>query len=190
MSRLTSLLRRDDSGFTLVEVAVAALLGSVLLIALGGFTIGALKAGSFTHGQSASLNDARAVMLNVEKEARGANKIDWCATDGSCLEVLAQTPDGAFALVRYTHADHELRRARFNDATDTWGPPVTMIQRVANTASQPVFSNTACDATSITYQRVVIDLYIEPTPSSDPVLHFHTSFRPRNFPSVAICPGS
>ncbi len=179
---------KQDGGYTLIEVAIAGLLSSILLIVIGTFMINVLKAGSFTQGQSASLNDARLVMMRIEKEARGANSIDWCEEDGSCLEVDAQTPDGDFALIRYTHVDQELRRSEFDTGTATWGTPATVIQRVANSASQPVFSNSACDDTSITFQRVVVDLYIEPTPTSDPVLHFQTSFRPRNFPSVAICP--
>ena len=188
LSALRARLASEDSGFTLVEIATAGLLSAILLTAIGAFMINVLNAGSFTQGQSATLNDARTVMLKIEKEARGANQIDWCAEDGSCLEIDAQTPDGDFALIRYTHVDNELRRAEFDTGTATWSSPITMIERVANTAEQPVFTNSACDDTSITFQRVVIDLYIEPTPTSDPVLHFETSFRPRNFPSVAICP--
>lgn len=178
---------RREGGFTLVEVSIAGLLAALLIGVIGSFLISALRAGSFTQGQSATINDVRNVMQQIEKEARGANSIDWCAADGSCLEVDAQTPTGDFQLIRYTHDDTRLLRSRFDADAATWSEPLIAVDRVVNTPSQPVFTNSACDDNSITFQRVVVDLYIEPTPVSDPTLHVQNSFRPRNFPAVAEC---
>jgi type II secretory pathway component PulJ len=167
---------RDDRGMALMEFIVAGALSMIVLSALGGFLISSMDAGSFTQGQSATLNDARNVMQKIEKETRGAIDISWCATDGTCLEVTAQTPTSAIEQVRYTYAESQLRRAEYDTDTDTWGEPLAMVERLGNTASQPVF---VCDE-STTYTRVNIDLYIEPTPQSNPNLNIQTSIRPRN----------
>lgn len=180
-------MRRED-GFTLIEVAIAGLLSTILLVAMGSFILSAMTAGAFTQGQSATLNDARNVVQRIEKESRGANAIDWCEPVGSCLEIDTQTPSGDFKLVRYSHTDGQLHRQEFDAVASAWSDPQTVIERLKNTAEQPAFSNSACDAESITLQRVIVDLYIEPTPASDPSLNVQTSFRPRNFPSVASCP--
>jgi type II secretory pathway component PulJ len=181
---------RRDAGFTLIEVAIAGLLSTILLVAMGSFILSAVTAGSFTQGQSATLNDARNVVQRIEKESRGANAIEWCEPVGSCLEIDSQTPTGSFRLVRYLHAEGQLHRQEFDADAAEWSDTRVVIERLKNTAEQPVFSNSACDAESITLQRVIVDLYIEPTPASDPSLNVQTSFRPRNFPSVATCPGS
>jgi type II secretory pathway pseudopilin PulG len=175
---------RDDQGTTLMETSVAAAVLMVAVAAIGAFIYSASTGSIFAQGQSATINDVRNTMQQIEKEVRGADALEWCAPAGSCLEVGAQTPDGAFRTVRYTHTGTVLQRAIFDDMTSTWGNPQTVIQRVTNTAGQPVF---ACDTQS-TLLRVTIDLYIEPTPVSDPNLNVQTSLRPRNFPSVASCP--
>jgi hypothetical protein len=160
----------------LMEFVVAGALSMVVLTALGGFLMSSMDTGSFTQSQSATLNDARNVMQKIEKETRGAIDMSWCATDGTCLEVTAQTPTSAVEQVRYTYADSQLRRAEYDSVSSTWGEPIPMVERLANSASQPVF---VCDE-STTYTRVNIDLYIEPTPQSDPNLNIQTSIRPRN----------
>ena len=176
MTRLVLRCRiRDDRGMALMEFVVAAALGLGVLTALGGFLMSSMNAGSFTQGQSATLNDARNVMQKIEKETRGAVDIDWCATDGTCLEVVAQTPTSGVQQVRYTYADSSLRRQEFDSDASAWGEPIAMVERLSNTASQPVF---VCD-NSTTYTRVNIDLYIKPTPKSDPSLNIQTSIRPR-----------
>ena len=157
------------------------------MVAIGGFVLSSMNAGSFTQGQSSTLNDARTVMQQIEKEARGANQIDWCAPIGSCLEIDAQSPTGSFKQVRYVHTGTDLERQEFDTVAGEWSDALTVIERVVNAAEDPVFSDSSCDAQSITLQRVIIDLRIEPTPQSDPVLRLETSFRPRNFPSVSVC---
>jgi Flp pilus assembly pilin Flp len=181
-------LTRDDEGYTLVEITIAALLGTIMMVAIGGFLMSTMTAGSFTQGQSATLNDARNVMQRIEKEARGANAIEWCEPVGECLEIDAQTPTGSFQLVRYTHTEGQLLRQEFDTTAGEWADAQVVIERLKNTDEQPVFTNSACDEESITFQRVVVDFYIEPTPQSDPSLNIQTSFRPRNFPSVGTCP--
>jgi Tfp pilus assembly protein PilV len=183
-------LNRDDSGFSLIEVLVSAMLGMILLVAIGSFLMSAMSASSFTQGQSATLNDARNVLQRIEKESRGANAIDWCEPVGSCLEIDAQTPTGSFRQIKYAHTGGQLLRSEFDSVAGTWSEALVVIERLKNTSSQPAFSNSACDAESITLQRVVVDLYIEPTPASNPSLNLQTSFRPRNFPAVASCPSS
>ena len=180
MSRL-----RSEQGFALLELAVGGMLAALTLAALGMFLAGSFENGTFTQGQSATLDDVREVMQKMEKEIRGADSIVWCDNPvGNCLVVGAQTSTGAFRTLRYTKSGTELRREVFNSGLQSYGPPLAMVERVANTASQPVFS---CDEGS-TLLRVNIDLHVEPTPRSDPNLNVHTSIRPRNFASRAVCP--
>jgi type II secretory pathway pseudopilin PulG len=178
----------SDGGFSLIELTVGGMLASIVLGALGTFLMGSFQAGAFTEGQSATLDDVRIVMQKMEKEIRGAESISWarppCPPTGGCIVVGAQTPTGAFRTVRYTHAGTELRREVLDPVTQTYGTAVTMIERVGNSASQPVF---ACDTQS-TLLRVTIDLYIEPTPQSNPNLNVQTTIRPRNFDQKATCP--
>lgn len=183
MTRLRALLRRDG-GFSLVELAVGSMLATLLLTVVALLLVQSFNTSGFTQGQTSTINDARNAFQRIEKELRGADSIAWCTPTGACLEVGAQTPDGAFRTVRYTHASGELRREIFDAGTSTWGAPETIIQRVVNTGGQPVF---ACE-TATTLLRVTVDLHIEPTPRSDPNYNLHTSFRPRNFPSIATCP--
>ncbi len=182
---------RDDAGLTVTEMAIAGLLGSIVIAMAAVFLVNSMNTGIFTQGQSETINDVRNAVQKVEKEIRGADSITWapqgpCSgyTAGACLVVGAQTPNAAIRTVRYTHVGSELRRALFNDGTGIWGPAQTLIQRVQNSPSQPVFS---CD-TQVTLLRVKVDLYVEPTPSSNPNFHVQTSIRPRNFGTVASCP--
>ena len=174
---------RDDEGMALMEFIVASALSVVVLTSLGGFLMSSMEAGSFTEGHSATLNDARNVMQKIEKETRAAVDLQWCAADGTCLQVTAQSPDGDTSLVRYTYADHQLLRAEFDYEADEWGDDVVMVERLANDGAQPVF---VCD-TQTTYTRVNIDLHIEGTPNSDPNLNMQTTIRPRNNLSAG-CP--
>lgn len=175
---------RSEDGLSLVELLVASAVAAVLLLILANFVVSNLNAGAFTDGQSATINDARNALQKVEKEVRGADSISWCAPVGSCLEVGAQSVLGGFRTVRYTYDASALQRAEYDAGTSTWGPPENVIERVANTPSQPVFS---CDTAS-TLLRVTVDLHIRPTPNSTPVYSVQTSIRPRNFPSKAACP--
>jgi type II secretory pathway pseudopilin PulG len=188
MSFLSPKLRQrlaDEDGFTLVEVMVAAGLGLILLIAVGSFLMSAMRASIFAETQSRTLDDARTVMKQIEKETRGAEFITWCADDGSCLEVGAQSPTGTAKTVRYTHADAQLLRAEFDSVDNEWSAQEVSVERLANSSSQPVFS---CDEQS-TLLRLNVDLHIEPTPTSGPNLQITTSIRPRNYASIANqCP--
>jgi hypothetical protein len=175
---------RDDSGVSLVELSMSTLVGAILMIALSAFAISAMNAGTFTQAQSETLNNVRNTMGQIEKEVRGADSITWCAPTGSCLQIGAQTPTGAFKTIRYTHTGSILTREVYNTSSGSWGTTLTQIERVANSAAQKVF---ACD-TSSTLLRVNVNLYIQPTPDSDPKLNIQNSIRPRNFPSVAACP--
>ena len=175
---------RSDRGFTLAETAISSAVLMTALAMVAGFLISAYNGSVFAHGQSDTLNDVRNVMQQIEKEVRGADSLIWCTPAGSCLQVGAQTADGGFRTVRYTHVGTELRREIFDDGTATWGEPLTVISRLTNTGAQPAF---ACDTQS-TLLKVTVDLHIEPTPVSNPNLHVQTSVRPRNFPSIASCP--
>jgi prepilin-type N-terminal cleavage/methylation domain-containing protein len=177
-------LTRDDSGFTLAEMSIAMLIGAMLLAALASFLVNTNNAGIYTQGMSATINDVRNAMQQMEKETRGSDSITWCEPVGRCLQVGAQTPNGSFQTLRYTHTGTTLEREVFNDGTATWGAPIIIVDRVVNTEAQPVFS---CDSET-SYLRLTIDLYIEPTPRSDPNLNIQTSIRPRNFLSAANCP--
>lgn len=168
----------------MAELAVVAMVGGLALTFLAMFVVNSLNTGIFTEGQVATINDARNVLQRIEKEVRGAGSITWCAPVGSCLELDAQTVDGGFRAVRYRHQGTELQRQEFDEASSTWGALRPVVERVANSGSQPVF---ACDTQS-TLLRVNVDLHIEPTPQSDPNFNVHTSVRPRNFASKAVCP--
>lgn len=174
----------DDRGFTVAEAAVAMFVGAVLLGALSTLLVVASRTGAFTEGQSATLNNARNAMQQLEREVRGADFIKWCAPTGSCLEIGVQTPSSTFQTVRYTHTAEELRREIYDDATSQWSAPQTLVSRVVNEGAEPVFE---CD-TGSTLLHVNIDLKIEPTPVSDPHLNMATSVRPRNFPTKSGCP--
>jgi hypothetical protein len=175
---------RCDRGFTIGEFAVASAILMTAAAMIAGFLVSATNGSIFAHGQSQTLNDVRNAMQQIEKEVRGAESLVWCSPAGSCLEVAAQTADGGFRTVRYTHTANELRRAIFDGGSGTWRTPQPIIARVTNTVPQPVF---ACDTQS-TLLKVTVDLHIEPTPVSNPNLHVQTSVRPRNFPSIASCP--
>lgn len=175
---------RSDAGFTIAESAISSAVLMMALAMVAGFLISAFNGSVFAHGQSDTLNDVRNAMQQIEKEVRGADSLVWCTPAASCLQVGAQTADGGFRTVRYTHVGTELQREIFNDGTATWSAPQTVISRVTNTGDQPLF---ACDTQS-TLLKVTVDLHIEPTPVSDPTLHVQTSVRPRNFPSIASCP--
>lgn len=183
LGRHYDLLRREE-GATVAELVVAALVAAVVLTFLAGFLMSSFETGIFTEGQAATINDARNAMLRIEKELRGADSIVWCAPTGSCLEVGAQKAAGGFRTVRYSHTGTVLQRQELDADTSTWSAPLNIVERVTNTGSQPVF---ACDTQS-TLLRVNVDLHIEPTPQSDPNYNVHTSVRPRNFPSKAVCP--
>lgn len=176
-------MRRED-GFTVVELAVAALIGVVVLGLAGTLLVGVQRTGLFTQGQVTTLNDARNAAQAITKQVRSAEEIVWCATDGSCLRVRSETPTGNIETVRYTYSSSALWREVYDPDTGTWSDPHLVIDRVVNDSSQPVF---ACDTNS-TLLRVNLDLHIEPTPRSDPNFNISTSVRPRNYPERANCP--
>lgn len=180
---------RSDDGFSLVETMVGSALGLVFLVAVSIFLVGSMKTSLFTDTQSTTINDVRNAMGQVEKEIRGADSIAWCqpvedcVPDGKSIEVGAQTPTASFRTVRYSLSGTELRREIFDDVTDTWGLPVTVVTRVANSPSQKIFS---CDVQS-TLLRVNVDLHIRPTDDSNPLYNVQTSIRPRNYAETANC---
>lgn len=181
--RLIRMLKRED-GATVAELAVTAAVAGMALTFLSVFLVNSFETGIFAEGQVATINDARNALQRIEKELRGADSITWCTPTGSCLQVGAQTAQGGFRTVRYRHTATELQRELFDPNASTWSSPQTIVERVTNNGSQPVF---ACDTQS-TLLRVNVDLLIEPTPQSDPNYNVHTSIRPRNFPSKASCP--
>lgn len=184
MRRLIRRLRSDQTGFTLVEVAVAGALGLGVLAVAATFVVTAVRTGLFTDGQVITINDTRTAVERLSKEIRGADSIVWCTPTSSCIQVGAQTPEGGFRTVRYTRSGENLQREEFDTTTSTWSQPEVLIERVVNEAAQPIFS---CDVQS-SLLKVNVDLAIQPTPQSDPVLNMNTSVRPRNFPSKATCP--
>jgi hypothetical protein len=184
LTRLLLRRLRSEDGSTLVEMIVGAALAFAGLAMIGTFLISAMNNSAFAQGQSATLNDVRNAMQQIEKEVRGADDLVWCSPAGSCLQVGAQTVSGGFRTVRYTHAGTDLKREIFSDVSQTWSAPLTVIERVANSAGQKVFS---CDTTS-SLLKVTVDLHIMPTPNSNPLLNVQTSVRPRNFPMAASCP--
>ncbi len=175
---------RSEEGFTIAEFAIAALLGGVVLALATTLMVGASRTGAFTQGQGVTINEARNAMQGIERELRGADVIDFCTSDGDCLEVVAQTPSGNFETLRYTHVDTELRRELFDEGSGTWGDPQTSLERVVNETSEPVFQ---CEKTS-SYPRVTVNLEIQPTPQSAPNFNLTTTIRPRNFLSSTKCP--
>jgi type II secretory pathway component PulJ len=200
MARIRS-LSRDDRGTTLVELSVAGLLAGIVLTIMAFFLVSSMKTGAFTQGQSETINNVRNAVQRIEKEVRGADSLVWAPNEdcsayaaGTCVTVGAQNVDTGFRTVRYTHSGTELRRELYDTDTSTWGTAQTIIERVSNdldgpdntagtSDDQPVFT---CD-TQVTLLRLTIDLYVEPTPVSNPNFHVQTSIRPRNFPSVAAC---
>lgn len=181
--RLLRSLCRED-GATLVEISVSSFVAALAVGLLVAFLVNSFETGIFTEGQAATIDDARNAMLRVEKELRGADSITWCAPTGSCLVVGAQTAQGGFRTVRYVHSGSVLQRQELDPVTSTWTELRTVVERVQNAPSQPVF---ACDTQS-TLLRVNVNLLIRPTPESEPNYNVHTSIRPRNFPSKASCP--
>lgn len=178
-------MRRED-GFTVIEMAVAALIGVALLGLAGTLLVGVQRTGLFAQGQSVTLNDARNAAQEITKKIRSADNIRWCGGgDGSCLRVEGETPTTDVEEVRYTYSSSALWKEVYDPGTDTWSDPQLVVDRVANDSSQPVF---ACDTQS-TYLRVNIDLHIEPTPQSDPQFNVSTSVRPRNYGETP-CPSS
>jgi hypothetical protein len=177
-------LTKGDAGFALPELVIAAAIAFGAFAMIGTFLMNAFTGTVFTQGQAATLDDVRIVMQQIEKEVRGADSLEFCSPSGSCLKVDAQSVSGGFHSVRYTHTGTELRRELFDPDTSTWGVPLVVIERVANAATQKVFS---CDTQS-SLLKVTVDLYVHPTPQSDPSLNVQTSVRPRNFPSASVCP--
>jgi prepilin-type N-terminal cleavage/methylation domain-containing protein len=188
-----SIIRRtsSDSGFTLIELLVASVLGSLLLVGIGTFLISSMNSQVFTSAQSATVNDARNAMQQIEKEIRGANSIQSCtplgSPAGSCLQMDGQKPtDGPppnTRAVKYSFASSALTRQVFDPAANTWGAGQMIVDRVANTALQPVF---VCD-TAGSFLTITVDLHLAPTPHSNPTYDVRTSVRPRNFPQAAVC---
>jgi prepilin-type N-terminal cleavage/methylation domain-containing protein len=182
----------DETGFSLVEMMIGSALAAVVLTMVGTFLMSMLHTSIFAEGQSQTINDVRTAMYQIEKETRGADSINWCAPTGFCLELGAQTPNAGFKTVRYTCTGcsdagtqpRTLAKQDFDTATSTWGVAQPLIERLTNTGSQPVFT---CDTQS-TLLRLTVDLFIEPTPQSNPNLHVVNSVRPRNYPAVATCP--
>jgi hypothetical protein len=180
---LAGRLKAED-GVTLIELLVAVTLTLGAFGLIGGFIISMMNGGAFAQGQSVTLDDARNTMQTMEKEVRAADSLVWCAPAGSCLQIDTQSPSGAPKTVKYTHSGTDLQRAMYDSSTSSWGSPQTVVQRVSNAASEPLFD---CDTTS-TLLKVNIDLKLRPTPNSAPNYNLHTSVRPRNFPAVATCP--
>ena len=187
LATLRALLRRvrdDESGITLIEFVVASALTLGAMTLVGGFLVSMYNGGAFAQGQTFTLNDARNTVIAIEKEVRAAESLVWCSPAGSCLEVDTMTPTGVQQTVKYTHTGTDLQRAVYDPGTSTWGTPQTVVQRVSNAPSDPLFD---CDTTS-TLLHVTIDLRLRPTPNSAPNYQLRTSVRPRNFPAVASCP--
>ena len=179
----------SDDGFTISEVMVASLIGAILALSIGVFLVDSMRAGAFTDGESATINDARNAMGLIEKEIRGAGSVTFptpCTPAGGCLEVLANTPTGGTQDVLYTFSGPALNRQQLDPSTHLWTSPKVVVDRLQNGSTQPVFS---CDAQT-TLLRITVDLHIAPTPDSNPTYDVSTTIKPRNLsrvPGVSGC---
>src|SRR5581483_1435004 len=135
-----AMIRRvtSESGFTLVEMLVAVAASSLLLLGIGNFLVSAMNSQVFTSSESATVNETRNAMQQIEKEIRGANSISWTcgSATGNCLQMDAQKaadgPAPNTRTVKYVYASSALTRQVFDSNTSTWGAAQVIISRVAN----------------------------------------------------------
>jgi hypothetical protein len=159
-------------------------LSTVVLLLVTAVLIVAQRTTHFTQGQSISLDDARLTLQQVGRDIQNAHYIDWCASDGTCLEVGTFSPTDEFRWYRYEVAGNELRRVPLDEDGEEVGTASTIMERLANGTGEPVF---ACDLDS-TLLRVNLHFRVQPTPQSSPSYELATSVRPRNFGATAQCP--
>ncbi len=181
--RILTPLRREE-GFTLIEIAIAGLLSSVVLGLVAGLLALTYRTSHFTQGQSFTLDDARTSLQQVARDIQNASHIDWCGTAGACLELVTWSPTEELRLVRYSVDMPTLEKAEFDADANSWADPRPVLDRLANPPGQPVFT---CDLQTALL-RINVDFVIQPTPDYAATYHLHTSVRPRNYPSSAICP--
>lgn len=120
MSRLASRLRAArDGGFTLVELAVATAVLSVILLAVGGLMLGTTLTQRSVTAVSGASSSAQTAAAELRAELRNAVEVDLRTVDGTDQLLLARvagTGSSATFTCRgwyYAHDERELR-------TSTW----------------------------------------------------------------------
>src|SRR5688500_1279304 len=115
--------RSDESGWSLVEMLVAASLSLVVLAGLAATLISGFKTSTFGSRQSESLDGARLTLNQVERDLQGSKQFQNCTQAGdpagSCIMLKVQPPSGADQNIRYRLDGVNLYRER-DDGSGTY----------------------------------------------------------------------
>jgi hypothetical protein len=87
-------LRDDESGITLIEVIVTAMLGALVLAAVGGIYIGAVKAQAMVAGLTGASNDAQLAARDLDRAVRNGVALKVTASGDDQLLVVRSAGSG------------------------------------------------------------------------------------------------
>jgi type II secretory pathway component PulJ len=175
-------MRGRDEGMSLVEVLIVSLLSLVVLTGLASTLISGLRTSSFGSNQSQSLDGARLVLNQVERDLQGSKQFENCATSpvpaGSCILVVVQPPSGADQTVRYRLVGASLYR-EIDDGTGTFANSRIVTNKLANLTRAPASALFTC-TNSGSLLQVNVNLVVQPDPANSPTFTLQTVIRPRN----------
>ncbi len=154
-------LRRDESGFTLVETLIVSAGLTVILMAILGLADVAGKVAPTERERVHAVRDAEIGMAKMTRELRAAYAISVQNWKLTATLLKAGTP----VTVTYDCSAQPVDGLRKCDRTQSGGagaPAQTAIARVANASSRPVFTQTTRNDGGgqpwTTYVKVVVEV--------------------------------
>lgn len=173
---------RTEDGFSLVELAFASAVSLAVLAALGMTLVSGFRTMLFGSNQSESLDKARLVLNQLQRDLQGSTGYAVCTVTGqpagSCVHVKVQPPGGGERLVRYRLVGADLYR-EVDDGTNTFPSSTVLTDRLANSTNTPTTPLFVCNNVGSLLQ-VSIRMVVQPDPDDGPSYQLETVVRPRN----------
>ncbi|HMC38959.1 MAG TPA: hypothetical protein VKI19_04800 [Acidimicrobiales bacterium] len=134
--------RRDDSGFTLLELALVSLLSTVVLAMAAGSLISLQNATSRNGSAIQEEQSASLVMAQMERDIRSASSISFPAgaSPSQQLEMTVVNASGPDSLVLWVYSPDAATLTREVQVNGTFAPTGSAISHITNGATTPVFT--------------------------------------------------
>ena len=152
------LLLREESGFTLVELAVVTVITMVLVAGLSNLFVSGLRAGNDANARLTSQSSVRLAFDRLEFEARCASKAALVSGGSGVTLTLPGAPACAHASGTYTWCVTSGALIRYSGSSACSGTSQTFVRSV--TTATPF----SCVTAATQYPRLQVSLAVNPTP--------------------------
>jgi hypothetical protein len=163
----------------MLETMIASALGLFVLAGILGTLTIAYKTQVFAQRESQSLDDARNSLHQFQRDVQGSTGAALCGSGGTCVQVQARTPSGAYDDVRYRVVGTGLLRDHFDAVTGIYTGERVLTDRIANLSMTPSVTPFTCTAGG-GLMTLAVQLVVKPSNLQEGTFRINSTIRPRN----------